>query len=303
MARVIALVQNEESRYDFLNNFGSVPYISTMCMATTSAIRNETKLFRFEVFGLFTNDTKVNNLIKERDGIVILFSFINQKTIDRIVQIVDANPNTPILLVYEKIVMFANSENLTKYFNESFLEKYNVKHRKIVTSNEKMSEAKNWFYRMMQNIEFTKPKEIVETINSKTININEMVTQFENATLPLSLWDHYGRLRIVNYYLNEYGYEKTIDINGPLCKAWKKYKTTIGHEKLWNYTLTRFWINILYSLHKKEPQLTFSQLYDKYTQIQYGSFFKKYYSEDILFSQYAKDNWVSPNLINMHQQE
>lgn len=33
-----------------------------MCMATTSFIRDETKIFRFEVFEFFTNDTKVDKL-------------------------------------------------------------------------------------------------------------------------------------------------------------------------------------------------------------------------------------------------
>ena len=123
-----------------------------------------------------------------------------------------------------------------------------------------------------------------------------MVTQFENSSLPLTIWDHYGRLRIVNHYLEKYGYQRTSDIDGPLCVAWKKYKTSVGHEKLWNYTLTRFWINVLYSLHKKEPYLTFAQIYERYTDIQFGSFFKKYYSDDVIFSQLAKNTWIEPNL-------
>jgi len=300
MSKVIALVDNEVARYQFLNDFGSIPYVSTMCMIQTPAYSRDIKIFNFEVFGLLTNDTKLNNLIKEKDGIVIVTSFINQQISDRINQVILSNPDTLLLLVFEKIAMFDNFQTQNNPFNEEILKKFNAPNRKLIINQNQYEVGKKWFYNVIKkNAETKKETAKFDTTvpTSRTINISDMVTQFENATLPLSLWDHFGRLRIVNYYLTEYGYDKTIDKTGLLCTSWKKYKTSVGHEKLWNYTLTRFWVNILRSLHQKEPLLTFIQLYDKYTQIQYGGFFKNYYSEDVLFSQYAKDNWVEPNLV------
>ena len=296
MSKVITLVDNEFARYQFLNDFGSIPYISTMCMIQTPAHYRNIKIFNFEVFGLLTNDTKLNNLIKEKEGIVIVISFINSLIIAKINQILSSNLDTPLLLVYEKNIMFDNFQAQNNPFDDEILKKFNVPHRKLLFTQNQYEVGKKWFYNIIKKKTEIKKVNITIPI-SKTINISEMVTQFENATLPLSLWDHFGRLRIVNYYLTEYGYEKTIDKTGLLCTTWKKYKTSVGHEHLWNYTLTRFWINILFSLRKNDPFLTFTQLYDKNTQIQYGSFFKNYYSEDVLFSQYAKDNWVEPNLV------
>jgi hypothetical protein len=298
MSKVIALVDNEVARYQFLNDFGSIPYSSGLCMIQTPAYTQNIKIFNFEVFGLLTIDTKLNNLIIERDGIVIVISFINQIIIDRIKQIISTNPSTPLLLVFEKNAMFENFQTQKNPFTEEITKHFDVPHRKLVICHNQYENGKNWFYNIIKKTKKTEEIEKTEkTVSlSRTINISEMVTQFENATLPLSIWDHFGRLRIVNYYLTEYGYNKTIDKTGPLCTSWKKYKTSVGHEKLWNYTLTRFWINILHSLHQKHPSLTFTQIYDKYTQIQYGSFFKNYYSEDVLFSQFAKENWVEPNL-------
>ncbi len=83
-----------------------------------------------------------------------------------------------------------------------------------------------------------------------------------------------------------------------LCTNWKKYKTSIGHGNLWHYTLTRFWANVLYNLQKNYHYKTFKELYDSHPNIQIGSMFNEYYSEDVLFTDYARHNWVSPNLKN-----
>jgi hypothetical protein len=200
---------------------------------------------------------------------------------------------------------------------KSFLELFTAPNRKFAYAQNQFGDGKKWFYHQIQQKLNSVPKDKSKlsytsghaygstststssstALSSRTMNINDMVSQFENETLPLSVWDHFGRLRIVNYYLVTDGYCKTIDINSPLCVFWKKYKTSVGHEKLWNYTLTRFWIDVLYSLHKKEPELTFEQIYNKYTDIQFGTFYKKYYSDDVLFSQLAKNTWIKPNLI------
>lgn len=295
MSRVIVLLENETNRSQFLNEFGLNPPDSTMCRIQTES---ERRIFRYEVFGLFTMDPKIQDLITEKHGIVIIITNINKQAINRIHQIIDSNPQISLLLIYENLVV-----DLNEFFNmigNSFLDLFKVSNRKFIFSRNQFSDGKQWFYNKIQ-LNLYKPinkntSESSTILSSKTININDMVTQFENSSLPLTIWDHYGRLRIVNHYLEKYGYQRTSDIDGPLCVAWKKYKTSVGHEKLWNYTLTRFWINVLYSLHKKEPYLTFSQIYERYTDIQFGSFFKKYYSDDVIFSQLAKNTWIEPNL-------
>ena len=121
-------------------------------------------------------------------------------------------------------------------------------------------------------------------------------TQFEDNTLPITFWDHYGRLRIVFFSILHYGYKNTIDQNGWLCTNWKKYKHSIGHGNLWNYTLTRFWTNILYCIQRRHKFKTFKELYDRFPKIHYGSLFKDFYSNDIIFSDRARKTWIPPNL-------
>src|SRR5438046_9672841 len=101
---------------------------------------------------------------------------------------------------------------------------------------------------------------IEKKATSTNIPIQLLAKEFQDCTLKLDLWNHYGRLRIVYYSLINYGFKNSIDQNGWLCKNWIKYKTSIGHGNLWHYTLTRFWINILYNLLVKNKYKNFNEL-------------------------------------------
>ena len=136
-------------------------------------------------------------------------------------------------------------------------------------------------------------------IKSLTVPLQEFIRQFEQKTLPLDYWDHYGRLRIVTYSLNTYKYSGTVNPSGWLCTHWKAYKESVGHNHLWNYTMTRFWANILTELLTTNKYKSFYELYMANPQIQNGRLFKEYYSDTILFSDRARNEWVAPDLMPM----
>ena len=159
--------------------------------------------------------------------------------------------------------------------------------------------VKEWFNNALKK---TNPMRISNTPQSistdryteSTIPIKQMANEFEQCTLPLEMWNHYGRLKIVYYSLCKYGFTDTINPNEWLCTNWIKYKTSIGHGNLWHYTLTRFWASIIYKL--MQSYKNFNDLYTNNPEIQSGQYFKKFYTDSILFTPYAKTNWVPPNL-------
>ncbi len=91
--------------------------------------------------------------------------------------------------------------------------------------------------------------------------------------------------------------KNTIDQSGWLCMCWNKYKNTIGHRHLWNYTLTKFWVDQIFSLMLSNPQMDFAQLYTEYDYLSNGNLHKKYYSNELLFSDKARSQWVKPDLV------
>jgi hypothetical protein len=257
-----------------------------------------TRLFRFDKFGLFTQNQKISDYLKTRAGIVIVVEInrLNNDVISRIDSVVKNISGKPVLILIEDRSFGSNRVNVKHHFSK--LIGPNV----MATSNE--LDALEWFNGritgfvdgMLVRTPEKAKQSTCEQLTSATISIHEMARMFENCTMPLSVWDHYGRLRIVYHSLITYGFESTIDPNGWLCKHWKAYKTSIGHGQLWHYTLTRFWVNILLNIQRKYNYKSFDELYKSHPKIHYGSLFKEYYSEDVLFTDYARENWVKPNL-------
>ena len=124
-----------------------------------------------------------------------------------------------------------------------------------------------------------------------------MVKQFVDCELSIENWSHFNRLRLVYFSLKNFGYEKTTNQSEWLCVSWNKYKNTIGHSHLWNYTLTKLWIDQIFSLMLKNPKMDFAQLYSEYDYLSDGNLHKKYYTNEVLFSDKARKEWVEPDLI------
>jgi len=318
MSKSAILLMDNENRFNtFAKDLGMSVQNPQMCM-----YQKPTKLYSFQTFGLYTKNNKLSDFIKTKDGIIILVdhSKVTSNTIQRIDEIVKECPDIPILIVVDKEESYSRfSDNLRGSWDRDTILKQmeernkkmeeanklsnklemafsrftNVDHRKFFFVNSAGSyEPKEWFNTIIQ-----KPRQIkTPQLTSINISSSELANRFEEGNLPLSIWDHYGRLRIVHYSIMKYGFKNTIDQNGWLCKNWREYKTSIGHGKLWHYTLTRFWMNVLYNLQKKYNYKSFNELYNNHPNIQKGGLFKEYYSNDVLFTDYARNNWVKPNL-------
>jgi hypothetical protein len=287
MKNVIVLMDNEYKRYEFLRDLGMTIQPKFMCMQIIP-----TKIFDFVTFGLFVQDKKLDNYIQTRDGIIIVVDSMNLKpdTLNKIKMRLSLISKIPVLIVIENYQLYKIDKSVIEYLNKIANTCY-VKHF-VVHDRESANESKIWFNNLVTAQESTDRK---IKYTSTTIPIKTMALQFQNETLDIELWDHYGRLKIVYYAIITYGYSEAINPNGWLCSNWKKYKTSIGHGHLWHYTLTRFWATVLYILLSSHYK-SFDELYKNNPQIQKGSLFKEYYSDDVLFTPHARNNWIAPNL-------
>lgn len=333
--RAILLIDDEKRHSDFKADIGRnseyVSWPSTMCRMPTKAERGSKKLFDFETFSLMVTDDKLTNYVKLFDGVIIVVEDINynNKILNRIVEIYNLllPLHKPLLIVVEKSEVYraepiktipiTNLHTLMSqycrvfYVDYSSGEKYSsdIARKPAEWLNSTMKYNKDKLHNpIKQDTEDTKDtktesesakpmKVYMPNTISKDIPLTEYIKQFEGKTLPLDKWDHYGRLRIVSYSLVKHGYTKTIDPNGWLCTNWKAYKESIGHNHLWNYTLTRFWANILFELIANNKYESFYEMYDANKKIQNGKLFQQYYSNAVLFSDKARETWVPPDLL------
>ena len=88
------------------------------------------------------------------------------------------------------------------------------------------------------------------SINSENYPEKNLLKEFEKGTLPIRIWNHYTKLRIIFLYLNTYGIEQLVSEDSILCEKWNKYLKNIKQEFTWNYNSLLKWYNILNNLIK-----------------------------------------------------
>ena len=300
----LILTENENDKYlffDYLLSYDTrYQQTSYMCIQTfeTSQILS-TKPLKFKTIGIY-NGEKIDEYTKSFNGLIFLVKNdkINKKYIEKFLYLQKLNKNIPKLLAIE----FKNSsEKPNEYLVQNITSLTSLETSVSFVNFDKNislhSIYKN-FSNKLKSSKFQGPViEFKDIKTSKTLTDLEILTQFKTKQLAMKNWDHYGRLRVVYLCLKKFGYVNTISQDEWLCTHWKAYKKEIGHLNLWNYTLTRFWIEIIYTLIKKHPNKTFDEIYNQHYQIQNGKLHEIFYTNEILFGKnsIAKNVWVKPN--------
>lgn len=285
---VIVLLEDEHRPYPILKNLGvdDLSGLMHLCRVHTEyekALLARGPHFVFETFGLFNRNPKVDALIASKDGTIVIVSYNsllqNTQLFNERIQHIQCRP----LLVLVENCPISPQTGLLKSSSNDFHIEYLANNYAVV------GVINSWFLPLMK-----KRLPEMTTQTSISIGTKDLMMAFENATLPMTIWDHYGRLRIVYLSLKYYGYEDSINQEGWLCHNWKKYKTSIGHAHLWNYSLTRLWVDILFKLMATKDK--FKTLYKKHQHLSNGKLHLVYYTTDVLFTDRARNNYVPPNV-------
>lgn len=300
----IILKQNENSDSDFVKSlFPKEVYSDTRHFCSLYAYEHATaenelkkkeyenikKQIRHQIFSLKVTDSKINDYIKTKEAIIIILDdkIYSEEINNRIKYIINENPKTPILFIFDNIKM-----NMINDPNE-YIKNFVAENRKAFYYSENSinkNEPMTWLNYFLKKIEKK------DSIGQNEYSDEELITLFHIQQLPMKNWNHKERLRIVWIHLVKYGYNNCINQNGILCKNWKKYKNSIGHSELWNYTITRFFIELLFPLTKKYNSL--NQIWENmnFGHLKDGKLFLKYYTRDALFSEKAKNEYILPNI-------
>jgi hypothetical protein len=305
--------------------------LSLMCRLPTPADYKEVTLFTFEVFGLNVVSSKLDDYIQSMSGVIILcqLSKMNKSVVKRIYNVRQLCKPNPLLICIGVDDMESQDKinKVSKIFAKLNSSTSMVTFVDNIGGDDQVKKAKVWYYDTMSNHKINKTvgtngitvyippqskHKLVHTIrtvedcwltniNTHTMmQMSDLVKQFESNTLPLSKWNHYSRLKIVYYALKIYGYSNAIDQKGWLCTNWINYKSSVGHGHLWNYTLTRFWINVIYGVMTKHKYENFDDMYKSNVFLSNGKLFKDFYTDDVVFSQNARTNWIKPNILPKH---
>ncbi|BAZ67676.1 MAG: hypothetical protein KME28_14490 [Pelatocladus maniniholoensis HA4357-MV3] len=129
--------------------------------------------------------------------------------------------------------------------------------------------------------------------------IENLVTAFQNSTLPRCQWNHIAHLTVALYYLIYYGEKQAGE---RIRQDIQRYNAAMGIQTTkdsgYHETLTRFWVYMVRRyLLVNQQQVSLLQLTNGLID-SYGNKHLplQYYSRDLLMSWEARNSWVKPDL-------
>ena len=124
--------------------------------------------------------------------------------------------------------------------------------------------------------------------------ISELVRAFETCEIHPAEFKHYQHLAVALWYLKHHPYEAASEkMRGGIQRLAAAYGKSGYHE-----TITVFWLKVVHSfLMQANPRASIFELANELAS-EYGhkNVIAEYYSEEILASVKAKDEWVEPDL-------
>jgi hypothetical protein len=305
----------------------SLPILQPLRPKNDDLINNK-NMFNFDVYNIFdSNDKMIRKNILSRDGIIIILEQINSNIYDILIRIINRNnyynKQQPIMILFDttkcqKKTNMKNKRKLNLYFqfayniNELLKNQLTIKNKHFPI----ISIVKNFIpevtcINIEDQYDDKNPIDIfIEQLQQneiKMFNINEynyqnkqLIREFESLNLPIRLWNHYGKLRLMHNYLLINEYKTLVSNMSILYVTWKKYINHIKQKFTWNYTLFAFWLNILQKLKLKYKYKykyeNFVDLCKKYTFITNEFYYKKFYSDELIQTEYAKEYIAQPDL-------
>lgn len=125
--------------------------------------------------------------------------------------------------------------------------------------------------------------------------LQSLVLQFENCTLPRESWTHRAHLSVALWYLFHWPREEAM---GRIRDGIQRYNNSLGNTTGYHQTITLAWIEILTGFLQDSPaEENLADLVDRAT-VRFGvsDYLLQFFSRERLFSELARREWVDPDL-------
>ena len=141
------------------------------------------------------------------------------------------------------------------------------------------------------------------TIAVSPSEIEELVADFQDHSLPSERWTHQAHLIVGTYYAYHFPLEQAIYY---LRSGIITYNVATGgkntHERGYHETITQLWAKLLKAfVQKKCTGLTLAESCTTLLNSPYAAqeIMFRFYSKDLLFSTQARALWVEPDLASI----
>ncbi|MFN8282864.1 MAG: hypothetical protein U0U67_06585 [Chitinophagales bacterium] len=131
-------------------------------------------------------------------------------------------------------------------------------------------------------------------------DITNLITQFENETLPKEQWTHEAHLAVGCFYVHSFGKEEALN---KIRINIKKYNIAVGGENTdssgYHETITVFWIwNIDQFIKNQEEEKPVDEIIAQFIASSFSdkNYPFEYYTKDLLLSSNARLNFIEADL-------
>jgi hypothetical protein len=123
---------------------------------------------------------------------------------------------------------------------------------------------------------------------------DEFLQAFEGCTLPKPAWTHQAHVRMAWLYLRQGSFEQVLPL---VRKRIRRYNATFQQEPAYHETITRVFLHLIDYRVRERPAQTFSEFSEQHLDLFQGVIILlKHYRKETLFSQQAREQFVSPDL-------
>lgn len=127
--------------------------------------------------------------------------------------------------------------------------------------------------------------------------INEIVKNFENGTIPRADWKHAEHLTVALFYLWQSDYETAyVKMRDGIFNLLKSFGVDLSKEMPYHETLTVFWLKTVDDFRKEKTGYSIVELCNELIEKYDKNFPLKFYSRERLFSDIAHAEYIEGDL-------
>ena len=125
----------------------------------------------------------------------------------------------------------------------------------------------------------------------------QLLTAFENCTLPKAQWTHQAHVRVAFLYIRDHGLTRAIDhmrAGLQALSAARGVPDSAGRG--YHETITLAFLHLIAAAHQTAPCTTSEQFCHRFPDLLKKSILQNYYSQEKITSPQAKTNFLEPDL-------
>ena len=132
-----------------------------------------------------------------------------------------------------------------------------------------------------------------------TEEINRLVSQFSNKTLPKNQWTHQAHIVVGLWHNYHYDFDEALELVKSKIKA---YNLSVGTANMddsgYHETITIFWMRLTKFFLMDHPNKEIEEICNLFLKSTYASktYPFEYYSRECLFNKKARKEWVDGDL-------